>query len=132
TQNARAFVRKFDSSGIPLWTRELDYPSSATVIASSGSGVYVGGNTEFGDPPFSSRDAFLRRYDADGTELWTRHFGSAEHDYVRSVVADSTGAYVVGWSVPEPNPVQIRSYTLRKFSPDGDELWARSFQDSVD
>ena len=41
-------------------------------------------------------DAYVRGYDPDGNELWTRQFGSAEMDYGLRNAVDSTGIYVVG------------------------------------
>src|SRR5262249_45987744 len=41
-------------------------------------------------------DAFVRKYDASGNELWTRQFGTAGIDVAHAVAADATGVYVAG------------------------------------
>ena len=40
----------------------------------------------------------MRKYDADGDELWTRQFGSDGTDFGRGLVVDATGIYVGGWT----------------------------------
>ena len=67
-----AFVRKYDARGKELWASLFAGLSKATTAASPGSGIYVGGNSEVNATHRSSRDAFVRRYAADGNELWTR------------------------------------------------------------
>src|SRR5262245_19168254 len=41
-------------------------------------------------------DAFVRKYDAAGNELWTREFGTPGADSAEGVAVDATGVYVVG------------------------------------
>ena len=43
-------------------------------------------------------DAFARKYDPDGTELWTREFGAVYpfSSYAMGVAVDDTGVYLVG------------------------------------
>lgn len=69
TDDARAYVRKFDAYGAELWTRQFDGPSAVSGVAASGSGVYVAGNADSNSN--SGRELLLGRYDSDGNELWT-------------------------------------------------------------
>jgi hypothetical protein len=41
-------------------------------------------------------DAFIRKYDPTGGELWTRQFGSWERDFAYAVAVDGTGPRIVG------------------------------------
>ena len=42
-------------------------------------------------------DAFIRKYNSDGDEEWTRQFGTSEFDTAIEVSGDSSGGvYVVG------------------------------------
>src|SRR2546427_744775 len=103
-----AFLRKFDRSGDTVWTREItslgiDWIDCATGVANDATGVYVAGMTDgtlsSPEPQQGLRpDAFVRKYDADGNELWTRQFGSVTHaqDAAYGVAADGTGVYVAG------------------------------------
>jgi hypothetical protein len=72
----------------------------ATGVAADSSGVYVAGSTAGALPGQSSaggRDAYLRKYDFSGAELWTRLFGTPSFDGVGigALATDATGIYVV-------------------------------------
>ena len=68
-------------------------------MAVDASGVYVAGFT-FGTLPGQTSaggwDAFVRKYDATGTELWTRQFGTTSLDAANGVAVDASGVYVAG------------------------------------
>src|SRR5205823_600611 len=65
-----------DAGGAELWTRQFgtavnDFPGG---LAADASGVYVAGSTHGtlpGQTSAGDEDAFVRKYDAAGTELWT-------------------------------------------------------------
>ena len=82
-------------------TPEEDSATIALDVSSDQSGnVYVVGITTGTLPDQTSeggQDAFIRKYDSDGDEIWTRQFGTSENDSARGVFADSSGGvYVVG------------------------------------
>ncbi len=97
-----AFVRKYDSNGNELWTRQFGGSSydEAYGVAVDGSGnVYVAGLTTGTLPGQTSAgltDAFVRKYDASGNELWTRQFGGSSYDYANDVAVDGSGNVYVG------------------------------------
>ena len=103
---AAAFVCKFTLPP-PAWGQTIEWTrqfgsgtfDQAFGVAAGASGVYVAGRT-FGALPFQTsagdEDAFVRKYDLNGTELWTRQFGSAIHDQAFGVAADTSGVYMGG------------------------------------
>ncbi len=96
-----AFVRKYDANGNELWTRQFGTSGSdaATVIAVDGTGVYASGYTVGtlpGQTSSGGTDAFVRKYDAAGTEGWTHQFGTSASDGAGGISVDGTAAYVVG------------------------------------
>ena len=103
---ADAYVRKYDANGNIIWTRQFGSTTDdgAGGVAVDSTGVYVVGRTNGALPGQTSAgaclcpvyDAFVRKYDANGTEQWTRQFGSAGDDEAHGVAVDSTGVYVVG------------------------------------
>ena len=103
-------VRKYDSLGKELWTRES---SGAAVqlsrAAVAAAGVYVLG---FGGV---DNQRVLRKYSAGGDELWTRQVDFS----AGALAADATGVYVAGGN--------YQSAFVRKYSPDGAELWRSQF-----
>jgi len=129
------FVRKYDAAGSVLWTRQFGTASSdqAGGIAAGASGVYVTGAV-LGNLPGQTgagwQDAFVRGYDASGTELWTRQFGSPSVDLGRAVALDSTGVYVSGATLaalPGQTSAGLADVFLRKYDAGGTELWTRQF-----
>lgn len=51
-----------------------------------------------GQTSTGSGDAFVRRYDTNGAEVWTRQFGSASDEKGRGISVNSTGVYLAGYT----------------------------------
>jgi hypothetical protein len=90
------FIRQFGTS---------DVDAATDVFADSSEAVYAIGFTDDTLPDQTSqggRDAFIRKYNSDGDEIWTRQFGTTELDFVGKVQGgggisvDSSGVYVAG------------------------------------
>ena len=64
--------------------------------AGSDGSVVVAGHTR-GDlaGPVGLKDAFVRKYDAGGTALWTQQFGTMNIDQAKSVSVGSDGSMLV-------------------------------------
>jgi len=130
-----AFVRRYDSSGTEVWTRQFGTSSDdgAVSVAIQGSSVLVAGYT-FGTFPGltnqGSRDAFLRNYDASGTERWTRQVGTPADDLPYGVAADASAVYVAGYTYGafpgNTNPGDQDAF-LQSYDASGDERWIRQF-----
>ncbi len=139
-----AFLRKHDASGNVLWTRQFGtaFADVATAVSVDSTGIYVAGYADGVFPGQSSpggRDAFVRKYDADGNVIWTRQFGTFSTDFASAILADSTGVYVAGfaYSLTAALPGQTSSgglfdAFLRKYSSDGVEIWTRQFGSNGD
>jgi hypothetical protein len=132
------FVRKIDASGAEAWTRAIgDFAvhDFATDVTSDGiGGVFVVGTTASelsGQSPSGPTDAFARRYDASGTELWTSEFGSSAEDAGQNAAADGSGGLFVvgevGSSLPGQESAGAKDAFVRRVAPNGDELWTRQF-----
>ena len=129
------YVRKYDRSGNELWTRQFGTSSfdSANGVSADSSGVYVAGLTRGtlpGQTSAGSGDAFVRKYDFDGTELWTRQFGSSAYDEANGISADSSGVYVTGRTagrLPGQSKTSVEDAFVRKYDSDGNELWTSQF-----
>jgi hypothetical protein len=119
TGSGFAFLRKYDFSGNEVWTRQFESVFVTSVSADS-AGVYVAGRAQTtlpGQTGAGLQDAFVRKYDADGNEVWTRQFGTVQDDQANAVVVDAAGVYVGGSS-------GVLAF-LRKFDSDGNVLWTR-------
>jgi hypothetical protein len=124
------FVCKYDFNGNQLWLREFDAGGAVVDIFAIGgdsTGVYVAGMTEGALPGQTHSsiyyDAYIRKYDINGHEMWTRQFSWPDSgSWATGVATDSTGVYVVGSGAG-----QVDSLFLRKYSVGGDEMWTEIF-----
>lgn len=138
-----AVVRKYDSAGNEIWTRQFGSEKwdHATGVALDSTGVYVSGRTRGtlpGQTGTGTDSAFVRKYGFDGTELWTRQFSASSSASAYCISADGTGVYVGGmvWGYLSGQTSAGRSDAfIRKYDPDGNELWTQQFgtaaEDSV-
>jgi len=121
------------------WSRQFgtDTSDEATAVAVDGShNVFVGGNTggDLFGPNAGLWDGFLRKYDYQGTVLWTTQFGTPKDDEVYDVTTDgSGGAYVVGYTGPLSRPAahDTDAY-VRRYDASGGLLWAKTFGTQAD
>jgi hypothetical protein len=137
--NIDILVRKYDSAGAELWTRQFGspYDDNGYGIAVDASGVYVTGFVAAALPGQTSpggADAFLRKYDLDGTVLWTREFGTSSTDRGYGVAADSSGVYVTGYTggtFAGQTSAGGNDVFLSKYDANGIALWTRQFGSSA-
>jgi uncharacterized protein (TIGR03437 family) len=132
-----AFVRKYNLDGGDAWTRQFGTANEdrAQGVAVSDTAVYVGGTVLFGaalpgQTSFGAHDAFIRKYDANGAEQWTRQFGTTANDQGFSVAADASGVYVSGTTdgaFPGNSQLGVGDAFIRKYDVNGNELWTRQF-----
>ena len=100
-------LRKYGSNGNLLWMQrvglwnDLGGYGPPDVVADA-TGVYVAGGNNLSTAlpghcrSGSAGDSFVRKYSADGAELWTRQFGTAEGSIAHGVAVDESGLYVAG------------------------------------
>ena len=115
-----AFVRKYDLDGNYLWTRQFGTPGGdvAWGVAANGVAVYVVGS--MGAGLGRTAHAFVRKYDSDGAEIWTREFSIlASH-----VAVDGAGVYVAGYT-KNLGSTETGAVFVGKYDADGNELWTR-------
>jgi hypothetical protein len=133
------FIRKYDLGGTELWTRQFGtngYDDAVGIVVDT-SGVYIVGDVGNALPGQTynggSYDAFISKYDPDGTELWTRQFGSSGFDEGLTVAVDTTGLYVAGetdGALPGQTSVGNLNAFIRKYDLGGTELWTHQFESS--
>ena len=141
-----SFVRKYDTSGNELWTRQFGTgkPVFAFGVAAGGGGVYAVGQatgTFPGQMQSLNEQSFVIKYDTSGNQQWVREFGSIASStatFAHGVAADSSGVYVVGvtdGALPGQmgfgnGSCPCGSAFIRKYDPSGTELWTHEFSAS--
>jgi uncharacterized protein (UPF0548 family) len=97
------FLTKLDTNGNEIWseqwgTSENDYGNSVAVDSSDN--IFVAGYTYGsldGNTNAGNYDAFLTRWESDGTKEWTEQWGTSSGDSAKSVVVDnSDNIYLTG------------------------------------
>ena len=132
-----AFIQKYDASGALLWTRQFgtdDFDRAQSVSVGSDGSVLVAGTTSRalpGQTNLGLKDAFVQKYDVDGTLLWTRQFGSADNDGAASVSVGNDGSVLVAGEASAAMPGQtyvgsVDSF-VQKYDASGTLLWTRQF-----
>jgi hypothetical protein len=132
-----AFLRKYDPSGTELWTRQIGGGGAdiaSDVAVGPTDDIYVVGTTSSalpGQAAAGSFDAFVRRYNSAGDEVWTRQFGTSPGDNARRVALDSAGQVLVVGStegaLAEHSSAGGFDAYVSMFEADGRLLWTRQF-----
>ena len=118
-----AYVRKYDPDGGAAWTRQFGGPgtdAAAGLVVEPGGDVYVAGwvyGALPGQSPTGQFDAFLRRYDSNGAESWTRQFGTPDHDRAVRASLVTTGDVEVAAGGSRGNT--RRDAFVHRFGPGG-------------
>ena len=135
---ADAFVSKYSADGTKIWTRLLGTSSSDIVNALTtglDGSIYVGGYTYGsldGQTNSGGADAFVSKYSADGTKIWTRLLGTSGTDTARALMTGLDGSiYVSGDTLfnldgqANNNAIGSTDGFVTKYNPDGTKVWTR-------
>lgn|GEM_PF-924614 len=125
------WVGKYNPSGNELWTRTHDGPAGGN---DRGEGVAVDGDGDILVVGYESvggqgDNAWVRKYDADGTPLWTETFNgpSDDLDHARAVTIDAANEVIVVGSTFEDG--ESDNIWLRRYDTDGNPTypWATEY-----
>ncbi len=95
------YVRKL-RAGAEIWTRQIGgaQPTEVGAVTVDGNGnVFVAAwstNALAGSPILGSADVFIRKYDANGKELWTKTLGTKKFENALAIELDASGNVYVG------------------------------------
>jgi hypothetical protein len=123
-----AFVTKWDPAGNLLWTRQLGTAGndlSRGVSADGLGNVYISGYTGGSlDGVHTGNDAFVSKYDAAGTLVWTQQTAFSGFDESWGVSTDRLGnIYIAGDSTGAERGVIF----VNKYDAAGTLVWTRQF-----
>lgn len=136
--NADAFIRKYNRSGALVWGRQFgtpEYDYAEGVAPDGKNGAYVVGSS-YGSLAGSrgGSDAVVRRYNENGSALWTRQFGSGTFDTATdAAVSGGNTLYVVGSTLGNIAGSK-GSYDafIRKYTASGSVSWTKQFGTSAE
>jgi hypothetical protein len=132
-----AFLVKFDPMGNRAWSRQFgswERDFARAVATDAAGNAYVVGETHGALPDQAgagSFDAFVRKYDAAGKELWTRQFGGGGGEGAWGSAVDKGGnVYVAGTTrgalAGQTSAGGFDAF-VTKYDGDGNLLWSRQF-----
>jgi hypothetical protein len=133
---ADAFIVKYSSAGVLLWTRMLgssgdDLARSVAVDANGNAYItgYTNGNLE-GNVNQGNGDAFIAKYDGSGTLQWTKLLGSPGQEFGYAIKAGSDGyVYVSGstdGNLDGNSNAGLTDIFLGKFDSAGSKRWMKT------
>lgn len=129
-----AFLRKYDKAGNIYWSRQLGthrFDAASAISIDNAESIYMVGETtgSLEGSNAGKTDAFITKYNAGGTPLWTRQFGTAHNDEALGVSFDGVGnIYISGTTFGnlhgEFNSANADAF-IAKYSDAGTHLWTR-------
>lgn len=133
---ADGYVTKYDQNGTKDWTLRIgtsSFDESIAISAGQDGSIYIAGQTDGsldGQANNGGRDAFITKYSANGTKVWTRLLGSNNFDIANTLTIGTDGAiYVGGYTYGEvfdglANSGGMSGF-ISKFLPDGTKVWSK-------
>ncbi|MBA7519178.1 hypothetical protein ES705_11253 [subsurface metagenome] len=127
-QDSNIWVRKYDTDGDVIWTRTYngtasDYDRGYGIAVDGSGNVYVAG---YESVTGEQRNIWVRKYDSDGNEVWTRSYnGTADgDDRGNGIAIDGAGnVYVTGYEFVTG---EWENIWVGKYDSDGEEVWTRT------
>lgn len=136
---ADAWVRKLTTAGATTWTRQFgtfDYENALACATDASGNVFVAGQTlgALGGTNAGVYDAYVRRFDANGNNPWTRQLGSIESDSPKGIDTDASGNVFIAGEATDALPGQTAISAagsadsfVAKYDSTGTLLWTRQF-----
>ena len=134
--NWDAFIAKFNSDGTKEWSRLFGSSSGVTATAvttASDGSIYLAGTTTGnldGHINDGGSDAFIAKYNRDGTKEWSQLIGSSSGDDATAVTTASDGSIYLAGTTEGNLDGQVNSgggsdAFIAKFNKDGTKEWAK-------
>ncbi len=124
-----AWLRRYTAAGSPLWTQTYAGSGGGNdeirgLLLDTSGNLYATGYESTVD---TGLDAWLRNYNLQGATVWTRTYNgpAGVTDVFNSTSFDSGGNLVVGGYHGVAG--EGADVLLRKYTPDGDVLWTRTY-----
>lgn len=114
---ADCFVAKFAANGNRIWGTYIGgtgNESCGGITCDPTGNIYIGGTTSSTDFPViaghqmtigGSSDAFLFKFDTNGTRLWATYYGGTSGDNCNAVATDGLGNIVIAGATSSPNAI---------------------------
>ena len=142
TTNPDIILLKFDSSGTKLWHKQISTSSDDRgngIAIDNLNNIYITGYSKgnLDNITNSGRaDAFLMKFDLNGTKQWTKLVGTSSDDIANSVITDSSNnIYITGYSngdIDNNTNFGNSDIFISKFTLNGDKQWTKNMGSTLD
>ena len=136
--DADAFLTKYNPDGSKAWTRLLGqklHDSASALTTGADGAIYMTGHTanslDGQAHAGGGSDAYLTKYNSDGTKAWTRLLGTSSRDEATALTTGTDGAIYVAGTTEGSLDGQGNASTgsldafITKYYPDGKKAWTR-------
>jgi len=137
-----AFITKFDSNGRKGWTRVVGTSADDQVqgmTSAKDGAIYITGYTNGnlnGQTNGGGADAFITKFNPDGTQGWTKLLGTSSDDSAYAATTATDGSiYIAGYTNGNLNGQTNAGGAdgfITKFNPDGTKGWTKLLGTSGD
>lgn len=122
---------KYSSSGVPLWTRRYNGPSSSrdgamAVAVDTGGNIFVSGFSH-PDTALLNPDIATIKYSGDGDEVWSRHYDGGSDQAVGLRLDGAGNVFVIGTSTSIDWTSLSSEYVTLAYSNAGTILWTNRY-----
>ena len=124
-----AWLRRYSAAGEPLWTQTHAGAGGANdeirgLLLDDGGNLFAAG---YESTASTGLDAWLRSYNLQGAEIWTRTYDgpASSTDVFHAARFDGAGNLVVGGYHGVTD--EAADVLLRKYTTEGDVLWTRTY-----
>jgi len=145
------FIVKYDSVGNPLWAKNIIDGIGGEawvtgVSVDSVGDIYVCGYDSYQAVIIGTtttwkwrvKDIFIKKYNTNGAEIWTKEFGGDVYDVANSITTSSDGSFfITGYFNSDSlifgndtliNPAHLSEFFIAKIDSTGTPLWAKKAQ----
>jgi hypothetical protein len=121
--NGSGFIVKYDTNGNLIWQRGLSSGSLFTTITTDGTYFYTVGSNTTSPQGGTYYDAYIVKWDANGTLIWQRGLGAGSGDSFLTVTMCNGYIYAVG----DQNSQGQGDYDtlIAKYDTNGNLIWQR-------
>ena len=130
------------TSPVKVWTKLLgsgSFETASALTTGLDGSIYVSGYTTSvlldGQPNSGDTDAFLTKYSADGSKVWTKLLGTSGGDLAYALATGLDGSIYVGGFTSDALDGQANSGSydafLTKYTTDGTKAWTKLLGTSV-
>ncbi|MFN3605560.1 MAG: hypothetical protein ACK4UJ_12715, partial [Leptonema sp. (in: bacteria)] len=129
--NDEAFITKWNTDGTLVWQKKIggsndDYFYSVTTSIENNTVYIYAVGYEYSSTGNSNYEAFITKWNTDGTLVWQKKIGGSNHDYFLSVTTsienNTVYIYAVGYEYSSTGNYEA---FITKWNTDGTLVWQK-------